>query len=144
MFSHDRTELRAVFFRAWQNYREHRPLEGIESIIVDVALRHPEYHALLDAAEIARDRDYHPTLGDPNPFMHMGLHIAIVEQLSTDQPPGVRRAFQRLSASANDAHHAEHAMMDCLGETLWQAQRAGRALDQAAYLECLNRLTPRT
>ena len=144
MFTTNRTELREVFFRAWHHYRSQRPLEGIEAIIVDVALRHPEYHPMLDADAPARSRDYHSALGDPNPFMHMGLHIAIAEQLAIDQPPGVRGCYQRLSARLLDAHAVEHAMMDCLNETLWRAQRARQAPNQEAYLECLNRLAPGT
>lgn len=140
MYTTNRTELRDVFFRAWQSYRQRRPLEGIEHVIVDVALRHPEYHSVLDAADAARERDYHAAVGEPNPFMHMGLHIAIAEQLSIDQPPGVRGCFQRLAARLPDAHAVEHAMMECLGQMLWQSQRAGQVPDQAAYLECLNRL----
>lgn len=142
MFTTNRMELRDVFFRAWHNYREQRPLEGIETIIVDVALRHPEYHRVLDAADAVRNRDYDPVFGEANPFMHMGLHIAVAEQLSIDQPPGVRDCFQRLSARLPDAHAVEHAMMECLGDALWHAQRAGCVPDREAYLECLKRIAP--
>jgi hypothetical protein len=143
MFTTNRAELRDVFFRAWQKHREQRPLEGIETAIVDVGLRHPEYHDLLDATDAGGSSDYHATLGETNPFMHMGLHIAIAEQLSIDQPPGVRGCFQRLAARLPDSHAVEHAMMECLSETLWHAQRVGQAPDQAAYLECLKRLVSR-
>ncbi|HLF23862.1 MAG TPA: DUF1841 family protein, partial [Burkholderiales bacterium] len=142
MFTTDRTELREVFFRAWHNYREQRLLEGIETVIVDVALRHPQYHHVLDAIDAAGDRDYHTTPGGPNPFLHMGLHIAIAEQLSIDQPPGVRGCFQRLVARLPDSHAVEHAMMECLGEMLRHALRAGQAPNQDTYLECLKRLAP--
>lgn len=142
MFSTDRTALREVFFRAWRNHREQRALEGIEATIVDVAVRHPEYHQLLDGGDTPAQRDYHAALGETNPFMHMGLHIAVAEQLSINQPPGVRELFQRLAARLIDPHAAEHAMMECLTETLWQAQQAGRPLDQNAYLDCLGRLAP--
>ena len=139
MFATDRASLRDVFFRAWHGYREHRPLEGIESIIVDVALRHPEYHEVLDAGDTST-REYHAALGESNPFMHMGLHIALAEQLTIDQPPGVRGFYQQLAARLPDAHAAEHAMMECLTETLWQSQQSGRPLDQVAYLRCLEQL----
>lgn len=137
MYGADRTQLREVFFRAWRKQREHQPLEGVERLIVDVARQHPEYHAVLEAATEQAERDYAPTLGAANPFMHMALHIAVIEQLSIDQPPGVRRYFQALAAKLPDQHAAEHVIMECLGETLWRAQGSGQPLDQAAYLECL-------
>jgi hypothetical protein len=143
MFATDRANLRDVFFRAWHGYRENRPLEGIESVIVDVALRHPEYHHVLDAADDSVPRDYHAALGETNPFMHMGLHIAIAEQLSIDQPPGVRGCYRQLTARLPDAHAAEHALMECLTESLWQSQQSGRPPDQIAYLQCLERLSRR-
>ena len=93
MFSTDRTALREVFFRAWRNHREQRALEGIEATIVDVALRHPEYHQLLDGGDTPAQRDYHSALGETNPFMHMGLHIAVAEQLSINQPQGCVNCF---------------------------------------------------
>jgi len=40
-------------------------------------------------------------------------------------------------------HAAEHAMIECLGEALWQAQRSGRAPDEAAYLAALHRIPVR-
>ncbi len=133
----DRAEIREVFFRAWRRHREHQPLEGVDKLIVDVALQHPEYHAILDAPQAQADRDYAAVLGESNPFMHMGLHIAITEQLSIDQPPGVREHYQQLRTRLVDAHAVEHAMMECLNEMLWQATREHRAPNQAAYLDCL-------
>jgi len=32
-----------------------------------------------------------------------------------------------------------HALIECLGETLWQAQRIGGAPDANVYLDCLAR-----
>jgi Domain of unknown function (DUF1841) len=144
MYGADRSQLRDVFFRAWRKHRENQPLEGVERIIVDIAQHHPEYHAVLDAPQEQAERDYAPSIGATNPFMHMALHIAIVEQLSIDQPPGVRRYFRELATHLPHAHAAEHAMMECLSETLWRAQQAGQPLDQAAYLDCLDRLVRRS
>lgn len=140
MYGTDRAELRDVFFRAWRKHRTGIPLEGVESLIVDTALRHPEYRAILDQPERQADRDYPAALGETNPFAHMGLHIAVAEQLSIDQPPGIRDYFQRLRGRFADPHAAEHAIMECLAETLWQAQQAGQPPDQRAYADCLRRL----
>lgn len=140
MYSTDRAEVREIFFRAWRRHRERQPLEGIEKLIVEVALQHPEYHAVLEAPEAQTDRDYAPMLGASNPFMHMGMHIAIAEQLTIDQPPGVREHYRQLQRRLPHAHAVEHAMMECLNEMLWRATRAHRAPDQTAYLDCLERL----
>lgn len=139
MFAQDRAQMRAVFFRAWHHYRSQRPLEGIEKIIVDVALRHPEYHPILDDPDRYQDSNYLPELGVTNPFLHLGMHVAIEEQLATDRPPGVRAHYQQLAKKTGDAHAAQHAMLECLGEALWQAQRAGIAPSDTDYLACLAR-----
>jgi len=123
----DRGETREVFFRAWGAYREGRPLEGVEKLIVQVAQRHPEYHSLLEEPEAARERDYFPESGETNPFLHLGMHIAIEEQLSIDQPQGIRDCYQKLLARLPDEHAAQHRMMECMGEMLWQASRGAGA-----------------
>ena len=140
MYGNDRTELREIFFRAWRKHRMNQPLEGIEKTIVEAALRHPEYHRVLDAPDAHEDRDYLPALGESNPFMHLSLHIAIEEQLSIDQPPGARDCFLRLMKQLPDPHDAQHKMMECLAETVWHAQQHGHALDESDYGACLQKL----
>lgn len=141
MFAADNREaLRAVFFRAWQRHRQGQPLEGIERLVVDVALRHPEYHTMLADPDGYRDRDYLPELGETNPFLHMAMHISIEEQLALDQPAGVRAHYQRLLQRLPDEHAVQHQMMECLGEMLWQAARHAGAPQESVYLDCLARL----
>ncbi len=142
--SQDRTQTREVFFRAWRAHRAGQPLAGVEQLIVQVALRHPEYHALLDRPEHARDRDYALESGQTNPFLHLGLHIAIEEQLSLDQPRGIRGYYQKLLQQLPDEHAVQHRMMECLGEMLWRAQRDATAPEESDYLACLRRLTGET
>ena len=137
----DRGETRAVFFRAWRAYREGRPLEGVEQLIVQVALRHPEYHSLLDHPETMRDRDYFPESGETNPFLHLGMHIAIEEQLSIDQPPGIRGYYRKMLKQLPDEHAVQHRIMECMGEMLWQANRQAVVPQESVYLDCLRRLT---
>ncbi len=139
MFSDDRQQTRAVFFRAWQHHRERLPLDAIEKIIVAVVLRHPEYHALLEHPDRHADQDYLPETGQANPFLHLGLHVAIEEQLSIDRPPGVRECYRSLLKHCGDEHEAQHRMLDCLGEMLWRAERDRTAPSETAYLDCLRR-----
>lgn len=138
MFGQDRTTLRHSFFQAWRKHSNGEALEPLEALIAQVIAMHPEYHALLDADEADQlDRDYLPELGQTNPFLHMAMHIAIHEQLASDRPVGIRSAYQQQLGIHGEAHAAEHRMMECLGEALWQAQRNGQPPDEAAYLACL-------
>lgn len=139
MYAPTRDEARRFFFDTWRKYRTSTPLVGLETVAIDVLLAHPEYHAMLDDPDRYGDRDYSPADGGVNPFLHLSLHLAIEEQLSIDQPPGLRAEFERLRERLADEHAAKHMMLECLGETLWHAQRNGSAPDAALYLDCLRR-----
>jgi hypothetical protein len=139
LFGNDRRQLRQFFFSAWRKHRHDESLEGAERLVVAVALRHPEYHALLDNPDASADRDWLPELGESNPFLHMAMHIAIEEQLGVDRPPGIRAHYATLCRNAGDDHAAQHQVMECLAETLWQAGRHGQPPDERAYLDCLQR-----
>ena len=140
MFGQDRDQTRQVFINAWQKQLDGKPLEPLEEIIVTIISQHPEYHGILINTDKALGAEYLPENGETNPFLHMGMHIAIHEQLSTDRPSGIAGIFQQLVMQAGDPHHAEHQVMDCLGEMLWQAQRDQRMPDEQAYLACLQKL----
>jgi len=137
----DRSEMRQVFFDAWRQHKMGLPMEPLDLAVSGVILEHPEYHALLDDPDSAGDRDFTPESGGENPFLHMGMHLGIREQVATARPIGVETVYQDLCRRHGDSHAAEHLMMECLGEALWQAQRAGAAPDESAYLRCLKRLT---
>jgi hypothetical protein len=136
MFNPSRDEVREMFFSAWRSYRQGTPLSGIQALALDVILEHPEYHALLEAPQRYRERDY---TDEANPFLHMSLHLALEEQLSIDQPPGIRSRWQRLLERTGERHEALHRAIECLAETLWRSQREGGPPDAAAYLSCLER-----
>ncbi len=139
MFGQNRHTLRRLFLDAWQKRRQGEPLDALQSIIADTVEQHPEYHALLDS-DTSLERDFSAESGESNPFLHLSMHIALHEQLSTDRPAGIRDCHRRLCRQYADPHTAEHAMMECLGEVLWQAQRSQAAPDETAYLHCLQRL----
>ncbi|MDE2140510.1 MAG: DUF1841 family protein, partial [Gammaproteobacteria bacterium] len=118
------------------------PLSALETIVAEVIRLHPEYHTLLAGdPDKTLDHDWLPEGGETNPFLHMGLHIAIREQLSIDRPPGVKAAYAALLERTGNAHAAEHIMLECLAETLWRGQREGRLPDDQAYLACLKART---
>jgi len=135
-----RANLRRMYVEAWRKHRESRPVEPLEDQIIRVVELHPEYHAVLEGDPDNVERDYTPEQGESNPFLHMGMHLAIREQVGTDRPAGIRAIHSRLTQRLGDMHAAEHAMIECLGEALWHAQRAGTAPDESAYLESLRRL----
>ena len=133
-----RTDMRRTFSDVWRKQQAGEPLSALETIVADVIRLHPEYHGLLENPDKALDRDWRPEGGETNPFLHMGLHIAIREQLSIDRPAGVKAAYTALLKKTGDPHAAEHAMLECLAETLWHAQRDNRLPDEQAYLTRIN------
>lgn len=139
LFHPSRDEVRQFFFGAWRKGRERAPLAPLEDMAWQVIVDHPEYHGMLDAPETSLAREYFPEMGETNPFLHMSLHLSIREQLSIDQPPGITAAYRELLGRLGDAHAAQHVLMDCLAETVWQAQRERRPPDGAAYLACMRR-----
>jgi hypothetical protein len=136
MFDPSREQVREMFFGAWRKYRAGEPLAGIETIALDVILAHPEYHGMLSHPDRYREKDY---VDEANPFLHMSLHVALEEQLSIDQPPGIAAHFQALVRRHGARHAALHDALECLAETMWRAQRDKMPPDAAAYLECLER-----
>ena len=138
IFGQDRGDLRKMYTDAWQKRCDGMPMSPLETQIADVIALHPEYHDAIVAADL--DRDYTPEEGRTNPFLHMGLHLGIREQVSTNRPAGIAVIFNRLAKQLADPHAAEHQMIDCLAETLWEAQSRNGAPDEQQFLERLRRL----
>lgn len=138
MFNPSRDQARQFLIDAWRKRVDARPATPLETLAADIVALHPEYHALL-ADPAALERDWTPEDGAMNPFLHLSLHLAIEEQLSIDQPPGIRAAFESRLRRDGDRHAALHDLLECLGATLWQAQRDRRPPDGAAYLDCIRR-----
>lgn len=134
-----REQLRLRYVEAWRRHREGLPLEPLDAQVADVIALHPEYHAMLESPD-AGTRDFPVEAGQINPFLHMGLHLGVREQVGTNRPAGITAVHRRLAEKFGSAHEAEHRMVDVLAETLWEAQRGGRAPDEQAYLERLRRL----
>ncbi|MGA9853663.1 MAG: DUF1841 family protein [Gammaproteobacteria bacterium] len=132
-----RTDIRRTFMEVWRKQQAGEPLSALEDIIADIIQLHPEYQVLMAQPDKVTDRDWRPEGGETNPFLHMGLHIAIREQLSIDRPAGVKAAYAALLKKTADPHTAEHLMLECLAETLWRSQREGQLPDDQAYLDCL-------
>lgn len=139
MFNPSREDVRRFFCDAWRKHREGLPVTPLESIAIAWIGRHPEYHAVLDDLQTALAADFPPESGRTNPFLHLGLHLSLVEQLQIDQPPGIAAAWQALLRVTGDEHEAAHRAMDALAHTLWEAQRERRPPSNADYLDRLRR-----
>jgi len=139
LFNPSRDDARRFLIGAWTKFRAGEPLTGLEQMAAALIALHPEHHAVLEAPERNLDRDWQPENGDVNPFLHLSLHLAVAEQLAIDQPPGIRAEFDRIRTAIGDEHAALHAVLECLGEVLWTAQRHRAPPDAALYLACLER-----
>ena len=137
MFNPSRDQARAFLFDLWDKQRSGSALTGLESMALSIVLEHPEYHRFLEDRERYLEHDWRPEGGETNPFLHLQMHLAIEEQVSIDQPPGIREAVAALAAKRGSRHDALHDVMDCLAEVIWQAQRNGLGFDNARYLGCI-------
>jgi Domain of unknown function (DUF1841) len=139
MFNPSRSQAREFLFDLWEKHRAGAALTALESMALAIVLEHPEYHPYLGERERYLERDWKPEGGETNPFLHLQMHLAIEEQVSIDQPPGIRAAVEALARRRGTMHEARHEVMDCLAELLWNAQRHGAAFDNEAYLDCVRR-----
>lgn len=130
MFNPSREQVRQFFTETWRKHKSGEILSPLEAMALDWVLQHPEYHADLEDPQ-ALEADYSVEQGRTNPFLHLSMHLAISEQLSIDQPPGIKAAHQQLLAT-RDAHEAAHEIMECLGQVVWEAQRLGKPFDNEA------------
>lgn len=138
MLTASRDESRRFFLDVWRKMSLETPLGPLESLVAQVIRAHPEHHALLARPQYALEHDSERG----NPFLHMGLHIALAEQLQTDRPPGILALFQQLLEQTRDVHSAEHQVMDCLANALAAAARNGIMPDETVYLDSVRRLLP--
>ena len=140
LFNPTREEVRRFFCDTWKKKTENHILDPMETIASEWMVEHPEYHLLLEDPEGALDQDYTPERGETNPFLHLSMHLSISEQISIDQPPGIKAIADKLSQKLGSMHEAQHLIMECLGQVMWEAQREGQALNPEKYLEALKKL----
>ena len=141
IFNPTREEVRRFFCDTWKKRTENHILDPMETLASDWMIEHPEYHDLLADPEGALGQDYTPERGETNPFLHLSMHLSISEQISINQPPGIKEIADKLSQKLGSMHEAQHAMMECLGQVMWEAQREGQPLNPEKYLEALKKLS---
>ncbi|QTN24412.1 DUF1841 family protein [Rhizobacter sp. AJA081-3] len=143
MFAPSQNDVRRFFCDTRRKRRDGLPLIPMEALAADWIDEHPEYHAELDDLEAALASVYDVESGRTNPFLHLSMHLTITEQVSIDQPRGIRQAFELLAARRGSAHEAHHEVMECLGEMVWASQKSGLPPDGERYLECVRRRATR-
>ncbi len=137
LFNPSRDEVREFFFGAWAKSKQKANLTDLEKLGLHIMHMHPEYHPILDAPEQFKHVAYYPEMGETNPFLHMSLHLSVLEQISINQPIGIAPIYQKLLFKHQNEHDAQHDILECLGETIWLAQRNQTGLDSEHYLTLL-------
>jgi hypothetical protein len=140
LFNPTREEVRRFFCDTWKKKNNGQILDSMETLASDWISDHPEYHSLLANPESALAQDYNPERGETNPFLHLSMHLSISEQISINQPPGIKEIAEKLCKKLGSEHEAQHLMMECLGQVMWESQREGKPLNPENYLEALRKL----
>ena len=143
MFQPSQHDVRRLFCDAWQRQRDGLPLDAMQSQAADWILQHPEYQADLSDVDAALAASFSVEEGRTNPFLHLSMHLSIAEQVSIDQPSGIRQAVDLLARKRQSLHEAHHEVMECLGEMIWQSQRSGLPPDGVAYIEAVRQRATR-
>ncbi len=143
MFAPSQADVRRFFCETYRKHREALPLSPLESVACDWIAQHPEYHADLGDVEAALAAQFDVDAGRTNPFLHLSMHLSISEQLGIDQPRGIKQAYELLSRRLGSAHDAQHEVMECLGEMIWQSQRSSAPPDGERYIDCVRRRATR-
>lgn len=132
----ERQHIRRMFIDTWAKREQSESMSPLEKQLLDVIGQHPEYHGLLEGKQ-TEDKEYRT---DNNPFLHLGLHLGLLEQLSTNRPQGIREIYQHIYNKYADVHQVQHLMMEAMGEIIWNAQQAGKLPDEQDYLSELRKL----
>jgi len=143
MFQPSQHDVRSFFCGTWRKQRKGLPLSPLEAQAARWIDEHPEYHADLADEAAALSASYKLEDGRENPFLHLSMHLSILEQTGIDQPIGIRQAVELLAARRQSLHQAHHEVMECLGEMIWTAQRSGLPPDGQAYIDCVRRRATR-
>ena len=139
MFNPSQADVRRFFCSVHAKGAAGQPMDALETLAGQWLQEHPQYHGDVADGDAAVARSYHGDDGKTNPFLHLSMHLSISEQCSIDQPRGIRQAVELLAARRSSVHEAHHEAMECLGQMLWESQRAGRPPDGQAYVECVQR-----
>jgi len=137
LYNPSRDQARQFLFDAWAKFQQQATLTDLEKIAVEVISMHPEYHAILENPAKYREQAYFPEQGETNPFLHLSLHLSVIEQININQPIGIKNSYEQLRQKHQETHRAQHDLLDCLAETIWHSQRNNEPLNSAHYLNLI-------
>lgn len=137
MFNPTQLEVREFFFNSYNKGINNQILTDLEKISYSLILEHQEYHHILQNPNKYLDYQWYPESGETNPFLHLSMHLTVIEQLSIDQPQGISSLFEQMCKVTEDKHKVYHELIDCLGEMLWQSQKNNTTPDATIYFECI-------
>lgn len=137
MFNPSVSDVRNFFFDTYQKGSQSLPLSDLEKIAYSIIIEHPEYRTVLSNRDKYMVYNWLPENGETNPFLHLSMHMSIIEQLSINQPFGVKELYFELCKKLDNEHEAQHQAMDCLAEMVWQAQYNNMQPDPQIYLSAL-------
>ena len=143
MFAPSQNDVRQFFCETLRKQQARMPLTSMELAASDWIAEHPEYHPELADLPTALAAVYDVEAGRTNPFLHLSMHLSITEQIGIDQPRGIKQAYELLARRLGSAHAAQHEIMECLGEMIWESQRSGLPPDGEKYLENVRRRATR-
>jgi len=143
MFTPSRDDVRLFFCTTYGKHINGTPLTALEAVAADWIAEHPEHHTDLQNEAEALAAVFSVQDGKTNPFLHLSMHLSISEQISIDQPRGIKAAFEALRAQRGSAHQAQHDVMECLGDMMWTSQRSGLPPDGEKYIDCVRRRASR-
>lgn len=139
MFSQDREQLRQFYYQTWNKYKKNQLLAPLERQIVACLLQHPEYHVIIEHPQQYQAQNFQ----ENNPFLHLSLHIALQEQMSTDRPCGIKAIYQQIVRQTGNQHTAEHQMMQVLERSLSLFFQDNSITHERIYLSALQQLLMR-
>ena len=144
LYNPSRDQARQFLFDAWAKFKQQTNHSDLEKFAIEVIQLHPEYHVILDSPAQYMNHQYFPEMGETNPFLHLSLHLSVIEQININQPIGITQVYDKLRQQYNDSHLAQHDVLECLAETIWQAQRNSQPLDSETYLNLLKQKSGQT
>ena len=136
MFTSDRSKQRQYLKQAWEKYTSQEQLEPLELQLSKIVEQHPEYQNLIKNL----DSEYFPEQGNTNPYLHINLHLTLQDQITMDQPKGIKAIHSQLLLKIKDAHEVEHMMMENIAEMIFNAQKNNAAFDLDGYIQALKQL----